>query len=215
MIDSGPDRVTGADWETYEALLLKWQRSINLVSPSTLPDLKTRHFLDSAQLIDVCPDARVWVDLGSGAGFPGLVVALLLKGREGACVHLVESDTRKAAFLRTVSRETGAPVKVHADRLEKVLAELLLPGAQVPQVISARALASLSILLGWTAPFLLKGAVGLFLKGQDVDRELTEIPNPSMFKIDKIPSRTDLRGCIVKVTIPQPAVPLATSEVPQ
>ena len=184
-----------ADLVIYEGLLRKWQKTINLVAPGTLPDLWTRHFEDSAQLFDLAPrDALNWVDLGSGGGFPGLVIGILMKQRSGGHVHLVESDSRKAAFLRTVSRETGSAVTVHAERLEKALLNL-----SVPSVISARALAPMAQLLEWTAPLIEKGAIGLFLKGQDVDRELTEISKYSSLQISKVPSRTDSRASIIRV----------------
>ena len=184
-----------ADLVTYEGLLRKWQKTINLVAPGTLPVLWSRHFEDSAQLFDmVRGDCLNWVDLGSGGGFPGLVIGILMKQRAGGHVHLVESDSRKAAFLRTVSRETAAPVTVHAERIEKAL-----PNLSVPAVISARALAPMAQLLEWTAPLIEKGAIGLFLKGQDVDRELTEISKYSSLQISKVPSRTDSRASIIRV----------------
>ncbi len=184
-----------ADLVIYEGLLRKWQKTINLVAPGTLPDLWSRHFADSAQLFDLAPaDCLNWVDLGSGGGFPGLVIAILMKQRPGGLVQLVESDSRKAAFLRTVSRETAAPVTVHAERIEKAL-----PNLSVPAVISARALAPMVQLLEWTAPLIEKGAIGLFLKGQDVDRELTEISKYSSLQLSKVPSRTDSRASIIRV----------------
>jgi 16S rRNA (guanine527-N7)-methyltransferase len=184
-----------ADLRIYEALLRKWQKTINLVSSSTLEDLWTRHFLDSAQLLDFVPDARTWIDLGSGAGFPGLVVAILLKGRDATRIDLVESDSRKAAFLRTVSRETGTSAKIHTGRIESVLSTL-----PVPHVISARALAPLPKLLEWAGEKINLGAIGLFPKGQDVDAELNIGANYSRFSLEKLPSRTDSKSSIVKVT---------------
>ena len=183
------------DLKIYEALLRKWQKAINLVSKSTLDELWVRHFADSAQLVDLEPEATTWLDLGSGGGFPGMVVAILLKARPGAHVDLVESDSRKAAFLRTVSRETGAPATVHADRIESTLKSL-----PTPQVVSARALAPLPKLLDWTADKIGQGTTGLFLKGQDVDAELKSVTNYSMFNLQKLPSRTDPRASIIKVT---------------
>ena len=184
-----------SDLATYEALLRKWQKTINLVSSSTLDQLWVRHFADSAQLVFLAPGARTWIDLGSGGGFPGMVIAILLKGIAGASVELVESDTRKAAFLRTVSRETGSPAIIHNGRIEAVL-----PTLSTPDVISARALAPLPKLLEWTGEKITKGATALFLKGQDVDAELNVITNYSMFNLQKLPSRTDAKASIVKVT---------------
>lgn len=158
-----------ARFAIYAALLLKWQKVINLVAPSTLPQLWTRHFADSLQVQAALPAARVWVDLGSGAGFPGLVTAIRLVDVPGAEVHLIESDQRKCAFLREVSRETQAPAFVHQGRIEDILPKL---GVSI-EAVSARALAPLPILLGYARHLLEKGAVGLFLKGEHLADELT------------------------------------------
>lgn len=180
--------------EIYERLLARWQRSINLVSGSTLAELWPRHFADSAQVHAAAPHARVWADLGSGGGFPGLVTALLLKGTDGAAVHLVESDQRKAAFLRAVSRETAAPAIVHAERIEHVL-----PKIGVVDAVSARALAPLDQILELAGPALQNGAIGVFLKGEDWAKELTGIPRADRFAIETLESRTDNRARLVVV----------------
>ncbi|MCL8381508.1 16S rRNA (guanine(527)-N(7))-methyltransferase RsmG [Xanthobacter aminoxidans] len=152
-------------------LLRKWQKTINLVAPATVPEVWSRHIADSLQLINHVPaDAIRWVDLGSGGGFPGLVVAAILAERPGADVHLVESDTRKSAFLREAARVAELPVRVHAQRIEQV-AQALAPETQV---VSARALAPLPKLLELAEPFLSAGALGVFPKGRDAERELTE-----------------------------------------
>ncbi|MBP2149594.1 16S rRNA (guanine(527)-N(7))-methyltransferase RsmG [Xanthobacter flavus] len=152
-------------------LLRKWQKTINLVAPATLSEVWSRHIADSLQLINhVAADSIRWVDLGSGGGFPGLVVAAALSERPGADVHLVESDTRKSAFLREVARVAELPVTVHAHRIEQV-AQMLAPGTEV---VSARALAPLPKLLELAEPFLTAGALGVFPKGRDAERELTE-----------------------------------------
>ncbi len=176
----------------FEQLLLKWQPKMNLVAPSTLKSIRTRHFEDSLQVSDALPEARRWIDIGSGAGFPGIVTALRLRGEAGGLVHLVESDHRKCAFLREVSRETQAPVEVHRGRIEEILPTL-------PEVdaISARALASMAVLVGMTLDRIEKGAIGVFLKGQDVASELTEIPIYSSLKLRLVTSRTDPLGRIV------------------
>jgi len=176
----------------FEQILLKWQPKMNLVAPSTLKSIRTRHIEDSLQVADISPEARRWVDLGSGAGFPGLVTALRLRAELGAVVHLIESDHRKCAFLREVSRETEVPVEIHRGRIEDVLPTL-------PQVdaISARALASLAVLTGMTMSRLEKGAVAVFLKGQDVGSELTEIAMHSSLTVRLVASRTDPRGRVV------------------
>lgn len=152
-------------------LLRKWQKTINLVAPATLLDVWSRHIADSLQLINHVPaDATRWVDLGSGGGFPGLVVAAALAERPGAEIHLVESDTRKSAFLREAARAAELPASVHAQRIEQVSQAL----ASGTQVVSARALAPLPKLLKLAEPFLAAGALGVFPKGRDAERELTE-----------------------------------------
>lgn len=172
----------------YEAVLRKWQPKINLIGPSTLPDLWRRHFLDSAQLFPLLPEAtRVLVDLGSGAGFPGLVLAILGVPE----VHLIESDSRKAAFLREAARVAAAPVMVHNKRIEAV--------AHIEaDVVTARALAPIPDLLGWSYPFLGSRGVALFLKGQNLDDELTTTGSWTM-RTERFASRTDPTGTIVRI----------------
>jgi 16S rRNA (guanine527-N7)-methyltransferase len=180
--------------EIYEALLLKWQKIKNLVAPSTLDQIWSRHFADSAQLVALAPEARKWVDLGSGGGFPGLVVAIQLIGQPGAEVHLVESDNRKCAFLREVARAVEAPAIVHHMRVEACYDEV----GKV-DIVTARALAPLQILLDLSTPFIKNGAKCLFLKGQDVDAELTATTTYSRVEIQLIESKTDRSGRIVVV----------------
>ena len=178
--------------QIFEDLLLKWQPKMNLVAPSTLRSIRIRHIEDSLQVSDVLPDARHWIDLGSGAGFPGIVTALRLRGQERSLVHLVESDHRKCAFLREVSRETQASVEVHRGRIEEILPDL-------PEVdaISARALASMGVLVEMTRERLESGSIAVFLKGQDVGSELTKMPIYSSLKLRLVASRTDPLGRIV------------------
>jgi 16S rRNA (guanine527-N7)-methyltransferase len=185
----------------YEDLLRRWQQKINLVAPNTLGDVWTRHFADSAQVLEAAPTAQIWTDLGSGAGFPGLVTALLLKNAPGAEVHLIESDQRKAAFLRAVSRETGAPVDVHAERIEKALP----PMVGQAQAISARALAPLGGLIEMARQPLEKGATGVFLKGEEWRDELTAAERLGNFKFKTIQSRTHPRASLIVVTSPAEA----------
>ena len=161
---------TEARLAIYAELLHKWQKVINLVAASTLPQLWTRHFADSLQVQAAMPAARIWADLGSGGGFPGLVTAIRLADVPDAKVHLIESDQRKCAFLREVSRETSAPTIVHQGRIEDILPELAAP----IEAVSARALAPVPILLGYAENLLDKGAVGLFLKGEHLADELTD-----------------------------------------
>ncbi len=153
-------RETVARLEGFVALLGRWQTAKNLVADSTLSDVWTRHVADSAELLRIRPDARIWLDLGSGAGFPGLVVAILLEN--AGEVHLVEANARKAAFLRAAAREAGAiNVRVHNDRAEAVIAGW----DAAPEVITARALAPFADLLALTAPLTATGADLLLHKG--------------------------------------------------
>jgi len=190
-------RETRARLETYLDLLIKWQASINLVAPSTLEDAWVRHFADSAQLMAHAPDdLKLWLDIGSGAGFPGLVIAIMLMDpMPGAEVCLIESDTRKCAFLQSVIAATGAPARVLPMRIEKAVERL---DAQ-PDVISARAVAPLPKLLDMIAPYWSQGCVGLFLKGRDVASELTEAAKCWTIRASHVPSTTPGDGVILKL----------------
>lgn len=168
--------------ETYAALLRRWQGSINLVGPKTLDDVWTRHFGDSGQVLDFLPNEPLRVvDFGTGAGFPGMVLAML---RADLDVHLVESDQRKCAFLRTVARETATNVTIHNDRVEN------LPPLEA-QVVTARALAPLDKLLGYAQPHLTADGFCIFLKGQNVDAELTDATKCWNFEVESHVSETD------------------------
>lgn len=161
---------TEARLDAYVDLLVQWQTKTNLVASSTLPQLWTRHIADSLQLLALAPQAKCWADLGSGGGFPGVVLACALAGIEGARVDLIERNAKKAAFLREAVRITASPGIVHltdigdyVDRLEDRI-----------DCVTARALAPLQVLLGFAEPLVKKGATAMFLKGQDVEVELTE-----------------------------------------
>jgi len=192
-------RETRARLDILVAELRRWQRVKNLVGPETLNDVWRRHVADSLQLAAAAPDARTWLDLGSGAGFPGLVLGILAAERPGSMVHLVESNGRKCAFLRHGARATGAAVKVHDARLEDVIEDFV---GQV-DVVTARALAPLPQLLAWTEPLLKNGALGLFPKGQDAAAELTEAAKSMRFNAETIVSRTDPRASILRITLPR------------
>ena len=181
--------------DRFVAVFTQWQRRINLIAPSTESKLWTRHIADSLQLLALAPHARIWVDLGSGGGFPGLVIACALADRPGAQVHLVESNTKKAAFLREATRVTGAPAVVHAQRIADFVQH---PPGSV-DVVTARALAPLAKLLAEASPLLKTGAIGLFPKGQDVGAELTEAAKYWKTQLSLVPSRTDSAGKIVIV----------------
>jgi 16S rRNA (guanine527-N7)-methyltransferase len=177
--------------ESFVALLIEWQRKTNLIAPSTLPEIWSRHVADSLQLLDLAPDAKTWIDLGSGGGFPGLVIACALE--PPALVHLVESNMKKAAFLREAVRVTGAPARIHAQRIEDFAKTFQGP----VDVVTARALAPMPKLFDLIEPFVKKGAKGLLLKGQDVEAELTESSKYWKVQADLIPSKTDPAGRIV------------------
>jgi 16S rRNA (guanine527-N7)-methyltransferase len=161
--------------ETFERLLafersfLKWAERINLSAPSTLADAWNRHIMDSAQLVRMAPSEKQWLDLGSGGGFPGAVVAILLREREGASVDLVESNRKKAAFLQTTLGQLEAPACVHARRVEDAYGIV-----KMPEIVTARALAPLPVLLGLVGRWLEVGARGLFHKGRDYRSEIEE-----------------------------------------
>jgi 16S rRNA (guanine527-N7)-methyltransferase len=181
----------------YAELLARWQKSTNLVAPSTLPSLWSRHFADSAQLSDLAPEARLSLDLGSGAGFPGLVVAILQGEKPDFRMHLVENNRKKCAFLAEVARETEAPVDIHAMRIED-LAES--PHRLVPDVVCARALAPLPRLLELAAPFFGANTRGLFLKGREAEAEIEEARRGWSFDYRLHPSLTSADSSIVEVT---------------
>jgi 16S rRNA (guanine527-N7)-methyltransferase len=151
--------------DRFVETLLAWQATTNLIAPSTVPHLWTRHVADSLQLLAFASDARIWVDVGSGGGFPGLVLACALADRADGRVELVESNAKKAAFLREAIRASGARAAVHAERIEGFVGRYR--GA--PHVVTCRALAPLDILLGWIAPLMKRGAQALLLKGQDLE----------------------------------------------
>lgn len=181
--------------DRFAALLVQWQATTNLVAPSTLPELWTRHIADSLQLPPLAPDARHWVDLGSGGGFPGLAIACTFAGLPGAAVHLVESNLKKAAFLREAARITGAPAKVHAVRIEDFVDHF----AEPVEIVTARALAPLENLVESAYPLLKRGAQALFLKGRDIEVELTGASKCWTIDAELIPSATDPGGRIVRV----------------
>jgi len=192
------DTVSRETWKRLEQfvdLLLRWQRSTNLVAASTIPGLWTRHVADSLQLLFLAPDARRWADLGAGGGFPGLVIACAVAETPGAQVHLVESVQKKAAFLRAVAAELSLPAIVHATRIE----DFVSATTERFDVVTARALAPLDRLVGYAIPLLKRGAVGLFPKGQDVEAELTQASKSWTIEAELVPSKTDPTGRIVRV----------------
>ena len=176
--------------QRFAALLLRWNGTVNLIAPQDAPILWERHIEDSLQLAPLIPSRpdRA-IDLGSGGGFPGLVLAIAT----GIPFDLVESDRRKAAFLREAARETGAPATVHATRIED---------ARLPQagLVTARALAGLPALLAFAEPLLLPDGTCLFMKGAAVDAELTQAAAQWHMRVDRLPSRTNPSATILRIS---------------
>jgi 16S rRNA (guanine527-N7)-methyltransferase len=179
-------RETESLLDRFVALLTTWQKTTNLVSPATLPEIWTRHVADSLQLFALAPGAKRWIDLGSGGGFPGIPLACLLANESGAQMHLVESNQKKAAFLREAARTLALPVTVHAQRIEDFTGAF---GGQA-DAVTARALAPLVNLLPDAYPLLKAGTKFLFLKGQDVGAELTEASKYWTIGYEMVPSKT-------------------------
>lgn len=188
-------RETEARLDRYIDLLQDWQAKTNLVAPSTLPHLWTRHIADSLQLLDLAPSAATWVDLGSGGGFPGVVLACALAGKSGAVVHLVERNAKKAAFLREAIRVTSSPGVVHLSDIGDIVDSI---EGRI-DCVTARALAPFHQLIGFAEPLVKKGAKALFLKGQDVDAELTEATKYWNIAPRLHSSRTGGHGWIVEL----------------
>jgi 16S rRNA (guanine527-N7)-methyltransferase len=197
-------RETLARLDRFVALLLKWQATTQLIGASTVPTLWTRHVADSLQLLDLAPQARTWADMGSGAGFPGLVIACAIADRSGAKVHLIESNARKAAFLREAVAVTAVPAVVHAIRMEKFVES----GEGPIEAVTARAVCPLDLLLAECHPLLRAGAVGLFPKGQDVASELTKATRYWKIAAELVPSKTNpvARIVVVRALERQPRV---------
>jgi 16S rRNA (guanine527-N7)-methyltransferase len=188
-------RETEARLDRYVALLLEWQAKTNLVAPSTLPNLWTRHISDSLQLLSLAPIAKTWIDLGSGGGFPGVVLACALVETPGATVHLVERIAKKAAFLREAIRVTGAAGAVHLADIGDTVERF----AGAVDCVTARAVAPLHQLIGFAEPLVKRGAKALFLKGQDVEAELTEATKYWKIEPKLHSSRTGGQGWIVEL----------------
>ncbi|KXF79252.1 16S rRNA (guanine(527)-N(7))-methyltransferase RsmG [Paramesorhizobium deserti] len=179
----------------FETLFRKWSSAINLASPSTLPHIWERHILDSAQLLPLASQARKWLDLGSGGGFPGVVLAILLKERIGSSVDLVESNGKKAAFLRTAIAQAGAPGRVHAERIEAMWERI-----GTTDIVTARALASLRDLFALAEPWLTSGATALFQKGRDYRREIEESHDDWAFDLVEHPSAVGKESVILEIS---------------
>jgi len=212
------DLIPNVSHETYQTLghfadmLWQWQKHINLVANSTINDIWQRHILDSAQLFLFAPQAQHWLDLGSGGGFPALVLACLLKQQNqqsgaGASVTLIESNGKKAAFLREVIRRLELPAIVHQARIETIL-----PKLPVPEIITARALSSLDALCGYIAPLMArpggKACHALLQKGQSAAAEISEARRNWQFSIDIFPSRLQNESSVLVIRHIQPLSPI-------
>ena len=181
--------------EAFEAAFRKWSTRINLAAPSTLDTLWQRHILDSAQLAPLKPDAVRWLDLGSGGGFPGAILAILLRERPGASIELVESNNKKASFLRTTLAGLGAPARVHVCRIEDSVGRVVQP-----EVVTARALAPLPRLLELASPWLRQGATALFHKGRDYAAEVAESHDAWGFNLIEHRSVVDPASRILEIS---------------
>ena len=192
-------RETAQRLDRFVELLLATSRHTNLISRASIPTLWMRHVADSLQLLEIAPPAAgkppVWLDLGSGGGFPGIVIACVFADTPGASVHLIESNTKKAAFLSEVVQETGIPATVHLGRIE-ILGPAL---GRTADVVTARAVAPLRELCALLAPILKKGAQALLPKGQDLDTELTEATKYWNIEPKLHSSRTGGQGWIVEL----------------
>lgn len=188
---TGCDPARAAEVERFRQMLAEWNGRMNLVGPSALAEFWPRHAWDSAQLLTFEPRARIWADLGAGAGFPGLVLAILLKDRPGAQVRLIESMAKRCRFLEAVAAELDLPVEIHNARAESLDLKV--------EIVTARACAPLVRLLGYGWPYLRRGAEGLFLKGQDVVAELTEATKYWKFQSELSASLSHPEGRVLRV----------------
>ena len=184
--------------DIFVELFRKWQARINLVSPSTLNELQTRHIADSAQLLMYRPEMRRIADLGSGGGFPGVILAILLSDRPDAHVHLIESNHKKASFLREALRLTDGAGTVHCGRIEAIL-----PTMKDIDTVTARALAPLNQLLSLSAPILGRGAVGLFHKGREYREEVAAARGQWTFDLVVLPSKIDPESVVLSIKGPE------------
>jgi len=180
-----------ADLEAFRLRLVEANAVMNLVGPDSLPDFWTRHVWDSAQLLDLAPEAKTWADLGAGAGFPGLVLSIMLKGRDGAHVWLIDSLAKRCRFLREVVDALSLPATVIVGRAEAQ--------SVTCDIVTARAVAPMEKLLGYAQPYFQRGAQGLFLKGERAESELIEARKSWHFEAELAPSQSDVRGRIVTI----------------
>jgi 16S rRNA (guanine527-N7)-methyltransferase len=176
-------------------LLDRWRRKTNLIADSTFPSVWTRHIADSAQLIALAPDAKRWLDMGSGAGFPGLVIAIQLADIPGATVHCIESDGRKCAFLREAARATGAAAQIHPVRVEAIAPESLGP----VDAVTARAFAPLPLTLKLATPWMERGAIAVFPRGESAREQIAALPEATAYAIETLPSVVNPKAAILRL----------------
>lgn len=186
-----------ADLERYRQLLETGNAVMNLVGPASLPDYWNRHALDSAQLLALAPNARIWADLGAGAGLPGVVLAILLKGVDGAKVWLIDSQAKRCRFLDQVVSELSLPAEVINARAEDLSIQA--------DVVTARACAPLDRLLQFARPYRQLGAEALFLKGEKAEEEIVDARRTHRFDVEVLPSASDPRGRILRIRSPKRA----------
>ncbi len=188
---TGASETAIADLDAYRLMLEDGNAVMNLVGPASLPDFWNRHALDSAQLLPLAPNARVWADLGAGAGLPGVILAILLKETPGAKIWLIDSQTKRTKFLEKVVSALSLPAKVVNARAETLEIKA--------DVVTARACAPLEKLLDFARPYRARGAEGLFLKGEKAEEEILEAKRRHRFDADVLPSQSDPRGRILRI----------------
>jgi 16S rRNA (guanine527-N7)-methyltransferase len=188
-------RETGDRLAVYVDLLARWRKATNLIAESTFASVWTRHIADSAQLLALAPEARRWVDMGSGAGFPGLVIAIALADVPGAIVHLIESDQRKCAFLSEAVRVTGAAATIHPRRVEAIEPSSLGP----VDAVTARAFAPLPLTLKLARTWIERGAIGVFPRGESARDQVAALPEATVYAIELVPSLIDPKAAILKI----------------
>jgi 16S rRNA (guanine527-N7)-methyltransferase len=180
---------------TFVDLLDRWRHKTNLIADSTFASVWTRHVADSAQLIALAPEAKRWVDMGSGAGFPGLVIAIQLANVSGGVVHCIESDQRKCAFLREATRATGAAAIIHPERVESIDPSSL----GTVDAVTARALAPLPLTLKLARPWMARGAMAVFPRGESARDQIAALPEASAYAIEALPSSVNPKAAILRI----------------
>jgi 16S rRNA (guanine527-N7)-methyltransferase len=179
----------------FVALLDRWRHKTNLISNATFASVWTRHIADSAQLLALAPDAKRWVDMGSGAGFPGVMIAIQLADVTGALVHCIESDGRKCAFLREAARATGAAAMIHPVRVEAIEANSL----EAVDAVTARAFAPLPLTLEMARPWMERGAIAVFPRGESAKDQIAALPEASAYAIETLQSAVNSKAAILRI----------------